>query len=250
MTDKTGPAERNCMRTVRLTLPCDLLDDLRDYLHNYNAWLRLRISTQIMALEAEIEIRQWEIDRLKASLREKTADETMAAALSVHLEIYDPSEVPYEEQEEERHYEDKPPELCEEDKEWDKEWWAVKVADRKVHRDPPIRQPSKNPPRESTKHSRYRQKCKEEGRCPHCGKPCAPYHECEERHKAKTEGKVTRRRSGGPNDTRHLPRPKGKAKSEADCQTCYLFIDRRQALWDFEVCQRACDGAISEEIKA
>ncbi len=28
------------------------------------------------------------------------------------------------------------------------------------------------------KHSRYRLKQQEAGRCPHCGKPCAPYYEC------------------------------------------------------------------------
>lgn len=35
------------------------------------------------------------------------------------------------------------------------------------------------------KHKRYRQKCISEDRCPHCGKPCAPYYECEERRKYK-----------------------------------------------------------------
>lgn len=33
------------------------------------------------------------------------------------------------------------------------------------------------------KQRRYRNKCKEEGRCPHCGKMCAPYSACEERRK-------------------------------------------------------------------
>jgi len=31
------------------------------------------------------------------------------------------------------------------------------------------------------KHGRYRRKCLLNRRCPHCGKPCAPYSECEER---------------------------------------------------------------------
>lgn len=31
------------------------------------------------------------------------------------------------------------------------------------------------------KQKRYRQKCISEGRCPHCGKPCAPYYECDTR---------------------------------------------------------------------
>lgn len=51
------------------------------------------------------------------------------------------------------------------------------------------------------KHQRYREKCISEGRCPHCGKPCAPFHECYERRfykrfwtaldKAIKEGRVT-----------------------------------------------------------
>ncbi len=35
------------------------------------------------------------------------------------------------------------------------------------------------------KHKRYRQKCIRDGRCPHCGKSCAPFYECEERRKYK-----------------------------------------------------------------
>mgnify|MGYP001572816278 FL=1 len=35
------------------------------------------------------------------------------------------------------------------------------------------------PPKD--KHSRYRVKQQECGRCPHCGEPCAPYYECEAR---------------------------------------------------------------------
>lgn len=31
------------------------------------------------------------------------------------------------------------------------------------------------------KHQRYRLKCRSEGRCPHCGKPCAPFAECDDR---------------------------------------------------------------------
>lgn len=35
------------------------------------------------------------------------------------------------------------------------------------------------------KYSRYRRKCVQEGRCPHCGKPCAPYYECDDRRAQK-----------------------------------------------------------------
>lgn len=31
------------------------------------------------------------------------------------------------------------------------------------------------------KHQRYRQRKIVQGKCPHCGNPCAPYYECEER---------------------------------------------------------------------
>ena len=54
------------------------------------------------------------------------------------------------------------------------------------------------------KQQRYRQKCISEGRCPHCGKPCAPYYECEVRRLYKSfdytltrlvlEGKVEKRK--------------------------------------------------------
>lgn len=35
------------------------------------------------------------------------------------------------------------------------------------------------------KYARHRIKCLMEGRCPHCGKPCAPYSECQERRAKK-----------------------------------------------------------------
>ena len=35
------------------------------------------------------------------------------------------------------------------------------------------------------KYQRYRAKCINEGRCPHCGKPCAPYRTCEARRERK-----------------------------------------------------------------
>jgi hypothetical protein len=47
-----------------------------------------------------------------------------------------------------------------------------------------IPRPGTNPhkgSRVNTKYSRYRQKCITEGRCPHCGKPCAPFFECPQR---------------------------------------------------------------------
>lgn len=36
-----------------------------------------------------------------------------------------------------------------------------------------------------TKQQRYRRKCLSDGRCPHCGEPCAPYYECEDRRRTK-----------------------------------------------------------------
>ena len=38
------------------------------------------------------------------------------------------------------------------------------------------------------KHQRYRQKCITEGRCPHCGEPCAPFYECFKRRIGKLIG--------------------------------------------------------------
>lgn len=35
------------------------------------------------------------------------------------------------------------------------------------------------------KNRRYRQKQISEGKCPHCGKPCAPYYECDKRRQYK-----------------------------------------------------------------
>ena len=43
------------------------------------------------------------------------------------------------------------------------------------------------------KYQRYRQKCLREGRCPHCGKPCAPYAECDDRRKTKNVYRVAKR---------------------------------------------------------
>ena len=42
------------------------------------------------------------------------------------------------------------------------------------------------------KQKRYRQKCALEGRCPHCGQPCAPYYECDERRAYKKSNTTLR----------------------------------------------------------
>lgn len=44
-----------------------------------------------------------------------------------------------------------------------------------------------------TKQKSYRQRCAAEGRCPHCGKPCAPYRECQQRRDYKRIQRVLRR---------------------------------------------------------
>lgn len=48
------------------------------------------------------------------------------------------------------------------------------------------------------KSQRYRAKRKAEGRCPHCGEPCAPYYECEERRAYKNARGRARRLGIGP----------------------------------------------------
>lgn len=68
------------------------------------------------------------------------------------------------------------------------------------------------------KYQRYKQKCVSEGRCPHCGKPCAPYYECDERRAYKKSdralqslvnlGIVTKtRQSNGQNTYRGVASP-------------------------------------------
>lgn len=44
-----------------------------------------------------------------------------------------------------------------------------------------------------TKHERYRRKQVEAHRCPHCGKPCTPFYECEERRRKKRFGRELNR---------------------------------------------------------
>lgn len=53
----------------------------------------------------------------------------------------------------------------------------------------PVRVASKWPQRQD-KWSRYRRKCQDEGRCPHCGKKCWPWYECEERRWKKKLGAI------------------------------------------------------------
>lgn len=64
----------------------------------------------------------------------------------------------------------------------------------------------------TTKQERYRQRLIAEGRCPHCGKPCTPFAECEERRaykQAKAKNKtLVHKASGRPGDKRLLPKPK------------------------------------------
>lgn len=42
----------------------------------------------------------------------------------------------------------------------------------------------------SDKCSRWRRRMAEQGRCPHCGKPCAPYYECHNRRFSKRINRV------------------------------------------------------------
>jgi hypothetical protein len=46
------------------------------------------------------------------------------------------------------------------------------------------------------KQSRYRQKNVSQGKCPHCGKPCLPYYECEYRRSMKKMQRILRRMAG------------------------------------------------------
>jgi len=55
------------------------------------------------------------------------------------------------------------------------------------------------------KWQRYRVKLVAAGRCPHCGKPCAPYRECEERRQKKAEYVKKRRQRLNPNYTPYRP---------------------------------------------
>jgi hypothetical protein len=48
------------------------------------------------------------------------------------------------------------------------------------------------------KSQRYRARMKKEGRCPHCGKPCAPFFECEERRAYKNAQRRARLKGLGP----------------------------------------------------
>lgn len=53
-------------------------------------------------------------------------------------------------------------------------------------------QPSAGRGRTSKKQVKWQQQRIREGRCPHCGQPCAPYYECEERRAAKRARYVTK----------------------------------------------------------
>jgi hypothetical protein len=64
------------------------------------------------------------------------------------------------------------------------------------------------------KSNNYRQRCRLDGRCPHCGKPCAPYAECADRreykrawHKARS-GKQRGSYKTNPDAKRRQPRPR------------------------------------------
>jgi hypothetical protein len=52
-----------------------------------------------------------------------------------------------------------------------------------------------------SKEARYAFRKKAEGCCPHCGKPCAPYKQCEERREA-----ARLRMTGKPRQETHRPR--------------------------------------------
>lgn len=57
----------------------------------------------------------------------------------------------------------------------------------------PLTQPATFAKVKNLKNKRYRDKCIREGRCPHCGQPCAPYYECDKRRFYKKMEKCLRR---------------------------------------------------------
>lgn len=77
------------------------------------------------------------------------------------------------------------------------------------------------------KNQRYRARQKEQGKCPHCGKPCAPYAECEERREAKAYARLLSRggvcsRCGGSAWQRY-------GQVAAICRTCYRIKAKQKA---------------------
>jgi hypothetical protein len=66
------------------------------------------------------------------------------------------------------------------------------------------------------KQSRWRLRCREEGRCDHCGKPCAPYAACEDRRREKREkARLKYRAVHGLNMWYSYHHPRGRSTREA-----------------------------------
>lgn len=59
------------------------------------------------------------------------------------------------------------------------------------------------------RHGAYRKRCKEDGKCPHCGKPCAPFTECEERRNYKAKLRSQKTRFTRPNWPDKMKQPRG-----------------------------------------
>lgn len=56
----------------------------------------------------------------------------------------------------------------------------------------PNTNPRKGIYKKDTKYSRRAHKCESEGRCPHCGKPCAPFFACKERRESQRMSRILR----------------------------------------------------------
>lgn len=84
------------------------------------------------------------------------------------------------------------------------------------------------------KNKAYRKRCQAAGLCPHCGKPCAPYRECEARRAYKRGRNYLRRPAlirgpmkMKPNDPRRLPRGSIKFWTPAEDKLLLRLLDAR-----------------------
>ncbi len=82
------------------------------------------------------------------------------------------------------------------------------------------------------KYQRYRHKMISQGKCPHCGKPCAPFYECEDRRKRKSMSKLLRRMVWAGILSREIKPGKPTLYSKVEQETKIEYRGRKISSWD------------------
>jgi hypothetical protein len=104
------------------------------------------------------------------------------------------------------------------------------------------------------KQKHYRERTRNAGHCPHCGRPCAPYYECEERRAYKRKQRATQEKTRGAyvrktEDRRRRVRGPLRRWTTVDDDTLLQFLAENVSLDEIVDYFNRTEGAIKARVR-